>query len=206
MTLNFYLDNRSKQTDKNILLYIRGLGKTLKFNTKEKINPNDWDASKQKAKRTYTGHPELNSYLNTLKERIKRQIRILNAENDLITFDMIRREVESIFNISRPIDTKKQFEEAFNRFLEVMKNERRPRTIQKFETLLSHLKEFEKTKHYKLSFEKITPLFYEKFIAYLMNDLKHSNNTVGKYISIFDLPHIVVPMHKLVITHQALAY
>ncbi len=183
MTINFYLDSRSNQTEKNIILYLRGLGKTLKFNTGEKIDPKHWDNIKQTVKRTYTGHPELNSFLNTLKERIIKKIRLLNVENDLITYDMIKDQVESLFKIKKPIDSKKLFYEAYNQFLDVKKNEKRHRTIQKYNTLLDHLKAFEKTKHYKLSFDKINLSFYEKFTAYLMQDLEHSNNTIGKYIS-----------------------
>lgn len=184
MTINFYLDTRSKLSEKNIILYLRGLGKkTLKFNTGEKIDAKHWDSSKQIVKRTYTGHPELNSYLNALKEKIKKRYRLLSLENDLITYDMVKANVESLFQDKKPIDTKKLFYEAYNQFLEVKKTEKRHRTLQKYNTLLDHLKAFEKDKHFKLSFENLNLQFYEKFTAYLMQDLKHSNNTIGKYIS-----------------------
>ena len=183
MTINFYLDSRSSQSEKNIILYLRGLGKTLKFNTGEKIDPKHWDKSKQVIKRTYTGHPELNSFLNTIKERIIKKIRLLNIENDILTYDLIKEQVENLFQVKKPIDGKKLFYDAYYQFLDVKKNEKRYRTIQKYNTLLEHLKEFERTKHFKLSFDKIDLQFYEKFTAYLMQDLKHSNNTIGKYIS-----------------------
>lgn len=184
MTINFYLDTRSNLPEKNIIVYLRGIGnKTLKFNTGEKIDPKHWDNVKQIAKRTYTGHPELNSYLNSLKEKIKRKYRILSIENDLITYDMVKESIESIFILKKPIDSKKLFRESFNQFLEVKKNEKRFRTIQKYKTLLDHLLNFEKQKRFRLAFENINLQFYEKFTAFLMNDLRHSNNTIGKYIS-----------------------
>ncbi len=185
MTINFYLDNRNELSEKNILIIIRGLGnkKKLWFNTGEKIDPKHWDNSKQIAKRTYTGHPELNSYLTALKEKIKKRYRLLSLENEIITFDMVRANVESLFQIKKPIDSKKLFSEAYKQFLEVKKIEKRFRTVQKYNTLLDHLTEFEKKKHYKLSFDKMNLQFFEKFTAYLMQDLEHSNNTVGKYIS-----------------------
>lgn len=183
MTINYYLDTRSNQIEKNIILYIRGLGKTLKFNTGEKIDPKHWDNSKQIVKRTYTGHPELNSYLNALKEKIKKRYRLLSLENELITYDMVKENVESLFQVKKPIDSKKLFVEAYKQFLDVKRNEKRERTIQKYNTLLDHLQTFEKEKHYKLSFDTINLQFYEKFTAYLMKDLEHSNNTIGKYIS-----------------------
>ncbi|MFC2103389.1 site-specific integrase [Bacteroidota bacterium] len=183
MTINYYLDNRSNNTEKCIILYLRGLGKTLKFNTAEKINPKHWNSTKQSVKRTYTGHPELNSYLNTLKEKVKRNLRLLNVENDLVTFDMVKDQVNNILKFQKPVDSNKAFYKAFDQFLLVRENESRHRTIQKFNTLLDHLKNFEKKNNYKLSFDKFNLQFYEKFTAYLVKDLKHSNNTVGKYIS-----------------------
>lgn len=185
MTINFYLDNRGELSEKNILIIIRGLGnkKKLWFNTGEKIDPKHWDNSKQIAKRTYTGHPELNSYLTALKEKIKKRYRLLSLENDLITFEMVKANVESLFQIKKPIDSKKLFYEAYKQFLEVKQIEKRHRTVQKYNTLLDHLKEFEKSKHYKIAFDKMNLQFFEKFTAYLMQDLKHSNNTIGKYIS-----------------------
>lgn len=183
MTINYYLDSRSNLPEKNIILYLRGLGKTLKFNTGEKIELKHWDSNKQIVKRTYTGHPELNSYLNSLKEKIFKRIRLLNIEHDIITYQMIRDEIQSLFEIKKPIDSKKVFYESYKLFLEAKKTERRFRTIQKYHTLLDHLKKFEKEKHYTLSFDKINLQFYEKFTAYLIKDLGHSNNTIGKYIS-----------------------
>ena len=183
MTINFYLDSRSKQVEKNILLYIRGLGKTLKFNTGEKIDPRHWDNSKQIVRRSLSGHPELNSYLNSLKEKIKTRYRLLNVENEIITYEMVKENVESLFQMKKPIDSKKLFYESYKQFLDSKKNEQRSRTIQKYNTLLEHLKTFEKDKHYSLTFDKMDLNFYEKFSTYLMQDLKHSNNTIGKYIS-----------------------
>lgn len=75
------------------------------------------------------------------------------------------------------------FYESYKQFIDVKKNDQRSRTIQKYNTLLEHLKTFEKDKHYPLSLDKINLQFYEKFTSYLMKDLKHSNNTIGKYIS-----------------------
>lgn len=183
MTVNYYLDSRNKGELKSIRIFIRSENITFKFAIGEKINPKFWDVKKQLAKRSYIGHPELNSYLNSLKEKIKRRLRLLSLENEILTNDMIKSEVENILTVKKPIDSKKIFFDSFNQFIEVKKNEKRERTIQKYNTLIEHLRNFEKSSHYKLSFDKINLQFYEKFTAYLMNDLLHSNNTIGKYIS-----------------------
>jgi integrase len=183
MTINYYLDNRSNRSEKNIILYIRGLGKTIKLNTRESINPTQWDNQKQIAKRNYVGHPELNSLLNSIKEKVKSKIRLLSIENDTITFAMIKDEIEQLFTGSRPVDAKKVFFESYEKFLKVKENDKRFRTIQKYRTLFEHLKNFESEKHFQISFDNFNLDFYERFTSFLMNDLHHSNNTIGKYVS-----------------------
>jgi integrase len=183
MTVNYYLDNRSNRKEKNIILYIRGFGKTIILNTKENIDPKQWDNTKQIAKRNYVGHPELNSLLSSIKEKVKSKIRLLSIEKDTITYGMIKDEIEKLFSLSRPFDEKKIVYESFNKFLKVKENGQRFRTIQKYKTLLDHLKSFESNKHYQISFENFNLEFYERFTSYLMKELKHSNNTIGKYVS-----------------------
>lgn len=48
---------------------------------------------------------------------------------------------------------------------------------------MQHLRDFEHSKKFKLGFEYINQNFNERFTSFLIEDLKHSNNTVGKYIS-----------------------
>jgi len=183
MTFNYYLDTRGRESEKSIRLFVRTENKTFKYSIGEKINPNFWDVSKQLAKRSYTGHPELNSTLNKLKEKIKRRLRLLSLENDFLTIDMIKNEIENSLSIKTPIDSKKVFWESLNQFIESRKIEKRIRTVQKYQTLLVHLQDFEKEKHYQITFERIDLEFFERFTAYLIKDLKHTNNTIGKYIS-----------------------
>jgi len=185
ITVNYYLDSRSNQLEKNILVYIRGFGqrRTLKYNTGEKIDPKYWDNKKHIIKRNYVGHPELNAYLASLRESILKRERILKTENDNVSIQMIKEEVQKLFESKNPTDSNKVFFNSFQSFIDTKKNERRYRTIQKYNTLLDHLKTFEKEKHYRLEFDRMNLQFYEKFTFYLIQDLEHTNNTVGKYIS-----------------------
>ena len=56
------------------------------------------------------------------------------------------------------------------------------RTIQKYNTLQSHLIEFQRTKHFTISFDKIDTKFYELFTTFCINDLNLVNNSITKYI------------------------
>lgn len=56
------------------------------------------------------------------------------------------------------------------------------RTIQKYNTLKSHLLQFQSKKVYNLSFEKIDIRFNELFTAFCITDLNLVNNSIAKYI------------------------
>ncbi len=57
------------------------------------------------------------------------------------------------------------------------------RTIQKYDTTLKVLKDFQKQYNRLIDFSTIDLDFYQDFKAYLTNDLKFATNTIGKYIS-----------------------
>ena len=81
------------------------------------------------------------------------------------------------------VEQSKDFYEYFNEFKEAQRITKKERTILKYETLCNQLKAFEKAKKFKISFESIDLNFYEKLMAYYLQDLKLLNNTTGKYIS-----------------------
>ncbi len=71
---------RTKVTERTIYCYIQRMakGKTIQINTKESIKPEYWDQIGQRAtergKTRYSGAKELNSFLDSLSEDIKKTI------------------------------------------------------------------------------------------------------------------------------------
>lgn len=183
MTVNFYLDRKPEQMENRIFMYIRGIGGTIKIHTGERIEPKFWDATKQCAKRSFTGSPELNSYLSVLKERVQKAYRIKKSGNPEVSFAELKSEMIGLFKPKSHVYASKQFFESLTQFIEVKEAEKKPRTILKYKSLKAHLEKFQKDKNYSITFENIHLEFYEKFVAFLMKDLKQTNNTIGKYIS-----------------------
>jgi len=185
MTVNYYLNNdlRSKYDEKSIFAYVRGLakGKTIVLNTGERINPKYWNIEKQQAKVNYTGSPELNEYLTAFKEKIKKVVRETLTENIDLEFDEIKTAILSAFNKS---DNKSNFFEVFKLFLELRKTELSEGMIKKYKVLQNHLQDFEKDTNYKISFNSIDLMFYDRFSNYLLTVKQHTNNTVSKYFDI----------------------
>jgi integrase len=182
MTINFYLnkDNKSKNPEMTIYVYIRGFGgKTIVFNTGEKINPKFWNIARQEAKFNYIGHIELNSYLNDFKEKIKRYIRVFLTENKEYTFEDFKEYLNKVF---KQEITNNGFFQVFELFFDMRKNELSELTIKKFIVLKNHLLDFQNELNYNITFKNIDLTFYDKFSNYLITVKKQSNNTISKYI------------------------
>jgi len=185
MTVNFYLDKKSNKTEKTIFMYIRGIGKTIVIHTGERIDPKLWDRKRQIAKKSYVGSPELNTYLNYLREKVKREYRLIVSEDTKseLSNDVIRDAIKNLFQKPKNIDSAQLFYDALDRFICVRGTDRRVRTLKKYRTLMQHLKEFQKANQFELSFTNINMKFFELFTSFLMKNLNHTNNTIGKYIS-----------------------
>lgn len=185
MTINFYLDKNKnlKSNERTIYVYVGFGKKRLVFNSGEKIDPKYWDVLKQQSKKSYVGSPELNSFLNYIKEEIKKLNRQLTIDKIVLSDEEFKLNVHQIIKKMQPQNTNYQFFDAYNRFIESKKNIRSHRSIQKYYTLLNHLKNFQTIKKFTLSFDKMNMEFYERFTDYLFNNKKMTDNTVGKYVS-----------------------
>lgn len=180
MTINFYLnyDPKSKDPDKVIFAYVRDKGNTIVLHTGERINPKFWNADKQEAKKGYIGSPELNTYLASYKEEIKKTIRILLTENFNLEFEDIKKALLKKF---RKDENRTGFFDVFGLFLELRKTELSTAMINKYRVLRNHLLSFETETNFKITFNSIDMMFYDRFSNFLINEKEHTNNTVSKY-------------------------
>ena len=183
-TANFYLKNGG-DTETPVILYFRYHNQLLKYSTGIKIAPKDWDNEKGRFKRSASSPTEKNDYLNELKRDFEKVYLRLKTQKKEINNVTIREEVEKIYQASIGNPKPKSFFNYLEEFIESRKGLRAERTIYKFNTLSKLLKEFEKKLPFKITFARIDHNFYEKFLLYLQQDLKHLNNTAGKYISSF---------------------
>ncbi len=216
-SINFYLDGAisdkqlvqleaskdaeaKKQTEKQILtkplpvfLYLRFNSKTVKVYTERKCTQKQWDFDKQETNPRFfkAGSPEVNKYLNDLKNEVTRLYESLSRQDKVISKEEIKAIVSKL-NGKNTEPEKPSFYKAYAEFVEVQKEFKQPRTIKKYNTLLISLKEFEKDKKYPVSFESITLAFYEAYKTYLLKrtNPRYKNkeeplldDTVAKYVS-----------------------
>jgi integrase len=185
MKINFYLKNPTQNKENNkeslISIFCSVYGKRLVFSTRTSIPPDKWDSAKQQAKKSYQFSVELNGYLDSLKDKIRKAFLNDKANNPDHSLDSIKEIIQSIVSINQKSE-KIDFFEAFDKFISAKESLNDYKTIQKYKTTLSHLKNFQTSKKYQISFDSINSDFFEKIQTYFIKDLQLTNNTIEKHI------------------------
>jgi integrase len=175
--LNYYLnrDKKSKNGLLTIYLYVRNANKTIVVNTKKKIDEKYWDVAKQKAKRHYKFELELNNFLKSFKDEIERIILKASSENLKLTYEDLKVKIMESLQGSQKLDFFKTFED----YITHKETTQTRGTTKVYRTCLNHLKQFEKSANYKIEFENINQLFFDKFQDYFIR-IGNSNNYAKK--------------------------
>ncbi|MDP4114553.1 MAG: tyrosine-type recombinase/integrase [Bacteroidota bacterium] len=183
MYLHFYLNKRKNLSKKlSIFCYIRGVGGTIVINTKERINPENWNLVKERAiesgKGIYVGAPELNAFLNAFEEKVKKNIRNFLVANPDVGFYKIKDYLLKQMAGNKEID----FFNVWDEYLDVKKNEVSKETLGKYRRIKHHIEDFSKKHNYYVSFDSVNLKFRDLFFAYLLNERNMVNSTAYKTI------------------------
>lgn len=181
MTIKFYLDKPKSTEATAIYMFLRFGKTTLKFNTGKKTEPRFWNSDNPNNHfRKFTGSPEMNKWLADLRVDV---YNIYLSQKDW-TLEDLKEATNAVVNRSIPKDSRRTFKEALDEFINSRENNRElsQNTIKKYKTLEKHLAGFSGKTNTALRFEIINKNFFEDFSAYLRNELKHTTNTVNKYL------------------------
>lgn len=188
MIINFYIERKPKKsrTDQPIYLQITGLVKRHKFklNTGERIQPNYWNHSKQRVKPSAPNSFELNKRLDGISKDVPALSAKLLSEKPNAGSDAIVKAVIEYFNPPPPKkkENQKSFFDYYDMYNDLRKNKVSKRTLLNFGVLKTHLKDFERFQKAPITFEGIDVLFIERFVQFLFDEKKHSNNTAYKLV------------------------
>jgi integrase len=164
-------------------------GKTIQINTKEAIKPENWDNEAQRAiekgKNRYSGAKDLNSFLDSFGEDVKKTIRQFKANNPVADYEEIRAAVLERFGKNQKVSL--SFFGALDLFTETRKKDMSPDSIRKFKTIKKHLEEYEKTSRSELTFNRIDMMFYDRFLTHLIETKELTNNSAYKLIGILKI-------------------
>lgn len=173
----------SKET--SIYLFAQ-VGKVrIKVKAGFRILARHWGFEAQEVRKAMTGHTQFNLALNNLKSEITTSYFSHYNVNDSISTKELKDLVANTIHKKEPKDTRRDFYNAYEQFIEVKSSELSPLTIKKYGTLLKLIKEFEENKNYAISFNSINMTFHDLFSAFLRRDKNQTNNTVEKYVSTF---------------------
>ncbi len=134
----------------------------------------------------------VSTILNRYKDSLARAYQYLELQKEAITSERLKDLLDKEFNkevITKP--RKNEFYERFEEFIEGRKQINSILTVRKFSTLKKKLQEFEIKKHYKITFDSIDLIFYDKFKSYMLKSenkrTEEANGlldeTIAKYIS-----------------------
>lgn len=174
--------NANKET--LVYLFFNFNYQRLKFSTGEKILPRYWNARKQRAKETsqYVQFPEFNQRLNNIENAIKIAYYKLLNDKEVINPKSLKEKLIEELDEEKLSKRRVDFLEWMHSEIETMKADKKYASIQVYNTLFKHLKEFSKSKRYKLTFETINLEFYDQFKNYLLVEKGLLTNSFGKQI------------------------
>jgi hypothetical protein len=139
------------------------------LSTKEKIQPKYWDFKEKRAKKTYTGHIELNLSLDKIKTDItelwrNNKDKSLTELKELITV-LLRGEAKPKPIVIEEPGQKKTSLFTVGRFIAQCKRERDIKTVNRYRVLWRALGRFLRSE--RLDFSRLDATFQDKFRNYL---------------------------------------
>ena len=180
MRINFYLKEKNTDSETNILISFHYNNNRLLYHTGIKIKPNQWNSKKQFIFAGVKNTTKLNNRLKLLKNLIETEYDNQISKGVIPEKEYLKSFLDEKFKGKKvkPLGEKhKTFYDYFNEFIESKQNLVKRRTIQKYSSLLNHLKDIEKHYNIKFSLNSFTKQFYLKFINYFV-DLEHENRTI----------------------------
>lgn len=181
MYLNFYL--REKDTDKetNLLLSFIYSKKRLLWNTGIKLKQKQWNSAKHYVYGGGRNARILNDKIKKIKE-----VATTEYEKELILGNVPEtgyfKEIldHKIKGKKKKVKIEEKQPTFYDYYIEMIKHKQKfvkDNTIQKFDTLLSHLKKIEKKYNIELSLNSFTKSFYYQFVEYFVG-LGQLNRTI----------------------------
>lgn len=152
------------------LFLIHDAKHVIKIKSEHNVLPKHWDFKKQRIKAGVANSTPTNDLLKKFEEDILEEYNKLRNDFPDMKFDEISENIREFAKKgTTPIysDKNKPFIEVYEEYINERMNELSYRTIQKFETLKKTLIDFEEKCNYRLTFDKIDLVFYDKFKNYL---------------------------------------
>lgn len=126
-----------------------------------KVKPEDWDAAKERVKRSDKSHKHINGLLSDVEEKIWDLVD--NSDSP----ELSRQDFEGV--ISGNVHAR-GFWGVMGEYLEFVKDNKANRTYINTQSVYKKLKQFSEDTGYNLSFSSCTTNFFDKFVSYMRSE------------------------------------
>lgn len=182
----FYTEKRRNttgviRTDKvPIYLFFSFNGKRFQHYTGERIDFKYWDEKKQRVKPNFPGAFEINAILEQMSEKAYRFYRERRLAGVTPTIEEFKAEFSGVSTVVQARNIFSYYQE----YIDTKKISASWSSIKKYQTNLTHLKEFAQARKYKVEFDSIDDSFLDKYLNFFIYDMEHTNNTISRNIRI----------------------
>lgn len=191
MTSTFYL--KEPKSNKESLIYFscyfKEEGKKFVYSTGENIAPSHWD-QKNKMPNMRGANKAINR--GSIKTQLGRyeacfknvRSRCIEMQEDF-TSQLLKKAFDEEFK--KAPTGKNMFFDAYDLFEEqkIKNQEWSKSTVKRYNNIENLLKDFQKDRNYKLSFNVINHRFHSEFTDYCMGEKGHINNTYSRNLGLF---------------------
>ena len=189
VNLTFYLNPYKKSKKTGLVPIVANFAFNYKDSQGETIYKNvsksvlsvkidHWSKSKQRVHESKTfeeANLKTNPMLDSMQADAKKYFSELEAQKIEITEDILRKFLNGEkLNLQPKEDDKKQFWPAYEEYLKLGELEKAFNTNRNRKTIKNKLKEFEQTTRYKMTFDRINLVFYDRLKEYILN--RHDYN------------------------------
>lgn len=175
----------NKKKESLIFLHFSYGGNRFKYSTGYKSCLEDWDLDKQRIKESKSkiiNSREVNEFLSNIENVIKKEFSRLQAEQLIISNDLLKSFLDNYLNKNVPLEKSKPIE-FFNfseTFLET-KNKTSIITLRQYKQTLKKVKNYSLYSGEKVNFNTFEKHFVINFINYL-ESLDYALNTISKHL------------------------
>lgn len=180
----FYLKDKTAEKT-SIQMHFHFDGQKVKLGTGLVINSQQWNPKTQRAKtsKLMVDHVSFNGRLSQLEkgaEDIHRKFLLETGMEPLK--DELKERLETVL-LGKNKPERITLHKFIDDFIEYKAKVVKPATIKVYKTTRKHLETYEKKARRTLDFKDVDLSFYDKFVAFLVDDLAINLNSRSKYIS-----------------------
>lgn len=179
-TVNLLVQKNRKRQDGTCAIYLQyNFSRERRWltQTSKHIEPEHWDKTNRKVKKTHPNHENLNAFIQALKHKMEKIIDDAVLEGTVPTVEYVKERFKHAtgrkgIKISQFFDKQEDF---INSRVGKVSNS----TIKDYRSLRKHLMGYEKYEKVKLTFDSFDYTFYDKFVYYLEYGLVKPNGEIG---------------------------